>query len=140
MYLFLSLKGRQSSIFEVYCAVFIGCTTAVTRYHSLLFVVTRCHSLYYSLSLFITCCTTRLHSLAFAVTCCITRCHSLSLTAPLVVTRCTTRLSFINDHVRPCKYRRPCLTFADDFLFNSKCLLVLLAAVQLYNALVLPRS
>ena len=87
----------------MYCAVFIGCTTAVTCCHSLLFVVTRCHSLYYSLSFFITCCTTRCRSLSlvvilcyslyhssFVATHCTTCCHSLSL----VVTRCTTRLSF----------------------------------------------
>ena len=82
----------------MYCAVFICCTTAVTLCHSLLFVVTRCHSLYYSLSLFVTCYTTRCHSLSFPATCCTTRCHllsfvvtryhSLSLVVPRTVTRC----------------------------------------------------
>ena len=63
----------------MYCAVFIRCTTAVTRCHSLPFVVIHCHSLHYSLSLF--------------VTCCATRCHSLSLDVPLVCL-------FINDRSR----------------------------------------
>ena len=66
------------------CAVFNCFTAAVTRSHSLLFVVTCCHSLYHSLLLFVTLCTTCCHSLPFAVT----RCHSLSLVAPLFVTRC----------------------------------------------------
>ena len=80
-----AVDSRQSHpFFEVYCAVFIGCTNAVTRCHSLLFVVTCCHSLYYSSSLFIICCTTRCHSLSFVVTRCTTRCHLLSF----VVTRC----------------------------------------------------
>ena len=71
----------------MYCVVFIGCTTATTRCQSLLFVVTRCHSLCYSLSLFI-----KLlhHSLSLVVPLVVTRCHSL----PLVVTRCSTGLSF----------------------------------------------
>ena len=108
---------------------------------------------------------THCYLLSLVVIRCITRCHSLSLVTPLVFIRwhllslavllvvilyhllhhslsldVPLACLFINDHVRPCKYRRPCLTFADDFLFRSKCLLVLLAAVQLYNALVLPRS
>ena len=87
---FYHWKDGNHPFFEVYCVVFIGCTTAVTRCHSLLFVVTRCHSLYYSLSLFITCCTTRCHSLSLVVLLVVTCCHSLSL----VVTRCSTRLSF----------------------------------------------
>ena len=81
----------------MYCVVFIGCTTATTRCQSLLFVVTRCHSLCYSLSLFI-----KLlhHSFPLVVPLVVTRCHSLSLVVtrchslPLVVTRCTTGLSF----------------------------------------------
>ena len=62
----------------MYCVVFIGCTTATTRCQSLLFVVTRCHSLCYSLSLFI-----KLlhHSLPLVVPLVVTRCHSLSLVA-----------------------------------------------------------
>ena len=101
VYLFLSLKGRQSSIlWSVLCRFhwLYHC------YHSLSVIAICCHSLYYSLPLFITCCTTRCHSLSFAVTRCIARCHSLSVVAPLVVTRChslslvvtrcTTRLSF----------------------------------------------
>ena len=76
----------------MYCAVFIRCTTAITRCHSLPFAVSCCHSLYYSLSHFVTCCTTRCHALSFVVT----RCHSVSLVVirchllPFVVTRCTT--------------------------------------------------
>ena len=84
----------------MYCAVFIRCTTALTRCHSLPFFVTICHSL----SLFVTRCTTRCHSLSlivirchslsFVVTRChslslfVIRCHTLSLVVPLVVTRC----------------------------------------------------
>ena len=56
----------------------------VTRYHSLSFVVTRCHLLYHSLSLVFTRCTTRYHSLSLVVICCHSLCQSLSL----VVTRC----------------------------------------------------
>ena len=88
-------KDDNHPFFEVYCAIFIGCTTAITRCHSLLFVITRCHSLYFSLSLFVTLCTTRYHSLSFVFTRCttgVTRCYSLSL----VVTRCTTRLFFVS--------------------------------------------
>ena len=72
----------------MYCAVFTGCTTVVTRCHSLLFVVARCHSLHYSLSLFVTRCTTRCHTLSFVVTLCTTRCHSLYHSLSLVVIRC----------------------------------------------------
>ena len=68
----------------MFCAVFIRCTTAVTRCHSLPFVNARRHSLYYSLSLFITCCTTRCYSLSYVVR----RRHSLSLVVPLVFTDC----------------------------------------------------
>ena len=101
--------------------MFVRCTTAVIRSHSLPVIVTCCHSLNHSLSIFLTRCTTCCHSLSFvvtryhslsllyhslslAVTRChslslvvplvVTRCHSLSLVVPLVVTRCTTRLSF----------------------------------------------
>ena len=101
----------------MYCAVFICCTTAVTLCHSLLFVVTRCHSLYYSLSLFVTCCTTRCHSLSFPATCCTTRCHllsfvvtrhhSLSIVVPLAVTRCHS-LSLVVTH-----FLYPQLSMAD---------------------------
>ena len=75
--------------FEVYCAVFIRCTTALTCCHSLPVVVT----LYHSFSLFVTCyhslsfVAIRCHSLSFVVTRFTTRCHSLSF----IVTRCTTR-------------------------------------------------
>ena len=55
------------------CAVFIGCTTAVTRCHSLQFVVTRC----------ITCC----HSFSLVAPIVI-RCHSLPLVVPLIVILC----------------------------------------------------
>ena len=86
----------------MYCAVFIRCTTATTRSHSLPFVVTCCHSLHRLLPLFVTRCTTRCHSLpfvvsrfttlfhwlSFVVTRCTTRCHSLSLVVPLVIIRC----------------------------------------------------
>ena len=93
--------------FEAYCDVFIRCTTALTRCHSLPFVVTLCHWLslfvtrYHSLSLvvtlchllslFVTRCTTRCHSLSFVITRCHSLYHSLLLVVPLVVTCCTTR-------------------------------------------------
>ena len=69
----------------------------VTRCHSLLFAVIRCHSLYHSLSIVITRCHLLYHSLslgALLVVFIITRYHLLSLDVPLVVTRSTTRLSF----------------------------------------------
>ena len=92
VYLFLPLKGRQSSILWNVLCRFLWLYHCC---HSLSLVVTRCHSLYYLLPLFVvTCCTTRCHSLslivALVVSGCTTRCHSLSL----FVTRCTTRLSF----------------------------------------------
>ena len=111
VYLFLSLKGRQSSIlWSVLCRfhwlyhcchslslIAICCHSlslvvllVVTLYHllhhSLSLVVIRCHSL----SFVVTRCTTRCHSSSLVVPLVVTRCHSLSL----VVTRCTTRLSF----------------------------------------------
>ena len=59
------------SIFEVHFAVFIRCTTAVTRSHALPFVVTgcitRCHSLYHSLY----------HSLSLVVSLVVIRCHPM---------------------------------------------------------------
>ena len=78
----------------MYFAVFIRCASAVTRFHSLLFVVTCCHSLYHSLSHFITRCTTRCHSLLLLVICyhslsfIITYCHLLPLIVPIVAIRC----------------------------------------------------
>ena len=97
VYLFLSLKGWQSSILwsELcrfhslyhYChslSLIAICSHSLSLVLSL--VVTLCHSLYHSLSLVVI----RCHSLSFVVTRCNTRFHSLSL----VVTRCTTHLSF----------------------------------------------
>ena len=99
---------ERKAIIQVYCAVFIGCTTAVTSCHSLIFVVTRCITRYHSLSRVAPLALTRFHSLSLVVIRChslyhslyhsfllvvpfvVTRCHSLTL----VVTRCTTRLSF----------------------------------------------
>ena len=94
MYLFLSLKGRQSSIlWSVLCRFhwLYHC------YHSRSVITICCHSLSLVVLLVVTLyqivaplvatrCTARCHSLSFVVT----RCHSL----PLVVTRCTTGLSF----------------------------------------------
>ena len=84
----------------MYCVVFIRCTTAITRCHSLPFVVTLCHSLplvvplivisCHSLSLVVPLVVTVFQSFWLVVPLVITRCHLLSL----VVTRCTTRLSF----------------------------------------------
>ena len=92
VYLFLPLKGRQSSILWSVLCRFLRLYHCC---HSLSLVVTRCHSLYYLLPLFVvTCCTTRCHSLSFVVTDCTTRCHWLYHSLSLFVTRCTTRLSF----------------------------------------------
>ena len=68
VYLFLFFYGSHL-FFEVYCIVFIRCTTC-------------CHLM----SLIVICC----HSWSFVVS----RRLSSSLVVPLVVTRCTTRLSF----------------------------------------------
>ena len=102
-------------IHEVYCAVFICCTTVLTCCHSLPFVVTLCnsfslfvtccttccHSLYHLLSFLATRCTTRYHSLSFVVTRCTTCCHSLYHSLSFVVTRCHSMYRlvclFIND-------------------------------------------
>ena len=73
----------------MYCTIFIRCTTAATRCHSLPFVVT-CFITRHSLSFVVTRCTTRCHSLYHSLSLVNIRCHSLSL----VVTGCTTRLSF----------------------------------------------
>ena len=54
---------------------------AVIRFHSFLFVVTRCHSLVVTYS-------HSFHSLSFVVPLVVMRCHSLSLFVPLLVTRC----------------------------------------------------
>ena len=70
-----------------------------TRFHSLSFVVTRCHLLYDSLSLVVrlidtgytTCCYSLYHSLSSVVARCTARCHSLSLDVSLVCL-------FIDDH------------------------------------------
>ena len=105
MYLFLSVKARQSSIiWNVLCrfhllyhcchslsliaicchslslVVLLTVTLCYLLYHSLSLVVIPCHLLYYSLSLVVI----RCHSSSFVVTRCTTRCHSLSF----VVTRC----------------------------------------------------
>ena len=63
---FCHRKDHSHPFFEVYCGVFIYCTTC-------------CHSL----SLIVICC----HSISFVVTCC----HSLSPVVPFIVIRCTTR-------------------------------------------------
>ena len=99
MYLFLSVKARQSSIiWNVLCrfhllyhcchslsliaicchslslVVLLTVTLCYLLYHSLSLVVIPCHLLYYSLSLVVI----RCHSLSFVVTRCTTHCHSLS--------------------------------------------------------------
>ena len=80
VHLFLPLKDGNHPFFEVYCAVFIDCTTAVARCHSLLIVVTRCITRRNSLplvaplvALFVIRCHSLYHSLSFVVT----RCHSM---------------------------------------------------------------
>ena len=61
----------------------------VIRYHSMLFVITHCHSLSL-LSFAATRCTTRCHSLSFVLPLIVTHCHSFSLSAIW----CITHLSF----------------------------------------------
>ena len=105
LYLFLSLKGWQSSIlWSVLC-----CFYSLYRcYHSLSLIaiyrhllslvvthcITFCSTYCHSLSLVVTCCTTRCRSLYHSLSLVAIHCDSLSLIAPLPVTRCTIRLSF----------------------------------------------
>ena len=62
---------------------------AVIHCHSLLFFVTRCHSLSLAVPLVVTRCHSLYHSMSFVVPFVVIRCHSLSFD----VTRCTTDLS-----------------------------------------------
>ena len=96
MYLFFSLKARQSSIlWSVLCRFH----TLYHCCHLLSLIAICCHSLSLVVLLTATLChllfhSTRCHSLSFVITCChslslvVTRCHSLSLVVPLVVIRC----------------------------------------------------
>ena len=87
VYLFLSLKGRQSSIpWSVLCRFHWLCHCC----HSLSLIAICCHSLSLVVLLLVTLCHLLHHSLSFVVTRCTTRCHSLSLDVPLVCL-------FIND-------------------------------------------
>ena len=107
----------------MYCAVFIRCTTAVTRSHSLPFVVTCCHSLNHWMSLFVTRCTThchsfslvviRCHSLYYSLSLVATRCHSLLLVVPLVVIRCDSLYHSLSFVVNRCT---TCLSFYKRFI------------------------
>ena len=104
VYLFLSLKGRQSSIlWSVLCRFhwLYHCCHSLSLIaiccHSLslvaLLLVILCHLLHRSLPLVVT----RCNSLSLAVPLIVTRCHccnSLYHLLSHVVTRCTTRLSF----------------------------------------------
>ena len=100
VYLFLSLKGRQSSIlWSVLCRFhwLYHCCHLLSLIaiccHSLSLVVIRCHSLSLVVPLFATHC----HSFSLVVPLVVTRCHSLTL----IVTRCTTRLSFYKQSLFP---------------------------------------
>ena len=67
-------------------------------YHTLSYVVARCHSLSFIAPLFVLLVVTRCHFLyhsPFVVTRCTTRCHSLYHSLSLIVTRCTIHLPFI---------------------------------------------
>ena len=94
VYLFLSLKGRQSSIlWSVLCRfhwLYHCC-------HSLSLIAICCHSLPLVVLLVITLYHVLHHLLSLVVPLvvirCTTRCHSMPL-VPIVVTRCTTCLSF----------------------------------------------
>ena len=100
VYLFLSLKGWQSSIlWSVLCRFhwLYHCCHLLSLIaiccHSLSLVVIRCHSLSLVVPLFATHC----HSFSLVVPLVVTRCHLLTL----VVTRCTTRLSFYKQSLFP---------------------------------------
>ena len=138
VYLFLSLKGRQS--FIVWCVLccfhwLYHCCHSLSLIanccHSfslvVLLIVTLCHLLHHSLSslsFVVTCCHSLYLSLSFVVPLVVTRCDSLSLVVPLavtcchslslVVTRYTTRLSFYKRSEMKCSERN-----------ISKCILVL---------------
>ena len=83
MYLFLSLKGWQSSILWSVLCRFHSLHHCC---HSLSFISICCHVFSLVVSLAVTLC----HSLYNSLSLVVIRCHSLSF----VVTRCTTRLSF----------------------------------------------
>ena len=92
-YLFLSLKGRQSSILwsalcRFHWLYHYSHSQSLIACHSLLLfallIVTLCHLLHHSLSLVVIRCHSLYHSLSFVVTRCITCCYSLSLDVPLV--------------------------------------------------------
>ena len=97
VYLFLSLKGWQSSIlWSILCrfhSLYHCC-------HSLSLIAICCHSLslvvslVVTLSLVVPLVVTRYHSLSLVVPLVVTRCHLLSLVVPLVVTCCHS-LSFV---------------------------------------------
>ena len=91
VYLFLSLKGRQSFIlWSVLCRfhwLYHCC-------HSLSLIAICCHSLSFVVLFVITLYHLLHQSLSFVVILCHPLYHSSSLDVPLVVTRCTTRLSF----------------------------------------------
>ena len=74
-------KGRLAKMTTLLC-------------HSLLFLVTCCHSISLGVSRCITRCQQLYHSLSFVVTCCTTRCHSLLLALSLDV---SLACLFIND-------------------------------------------
>ena len=96
-YIIVSFWNLKSLLFA-----FIRCTTRChSCYHSLSFVVIRCHSLSLVVPLVVTRCTTRCHSLSFVVPLVVIGCRSLSFrchlfyhSLSLFVTRCTTRLAF----------------------------------------------
>ena len=123
-------------IIQVYYAVFIRCTTALTRCHSLPFVVTLCHSLSlaiircHSLSFFVTRCTTRCtircHSLSLVLPLVVTRCHSLSL----VVTRCTTRLSFYKQSYRFYSCQYAFIKFYRKYEMQCKCNVIIMQVIK----------
>ena len=78
------------SISLVVSLVVTRCLFVVARWHSLSFVVNRCHSLYHTLPLVVPHVVTCWHSLLFIVT----RCHSLSVLLLLVLYLMLTLPSF----------------------------------------------
>ena len=111
---FYHRKDGKHPFFELYCAIFICCTTC-------------CHSL----SLVVICC----HSLLPGVTRCITGCHLLSPVVPIIVIHChslsldvTLVCLFINDLIKKLK-----------LYYKNIYLRVISAFSSIFQILILPR-
>ena len=130
VYLFLSLKWWQSSIFwSVLCRFhsLYNCSHLLSliasRCHSLSLIFTLCHLLSlivircHSLSLVVIRCHSFYHSLSLVVI----HCHSLYHALSLAVTRCTTRLSFYKRSKLFCTSETSlCFTQKNNFCIMTK--------------------